>query len=267
MTDPLVLSRTDRRGVATLTLNRPERNNAYNRAMIAALSDALVQARDDRAVRIVVLRGAGKHFQAGADLAFLQEAAAMPEAENLEVSRETVAAIDALQRFPKPTVALVHGGCFGGGTGMVAACDMTIASEDAVFSITEVRWGVTPAPILPQLIQRIGLGAVRRYALTAERFDAATALRMGLVSEVCAAGRLDEAAARVIDSLLLAAPEAVALTKATALEIADGAIPPSEMADRLAGEAAGRRRSREATEGLRSFFEKRKPGWYPAQEA
>jgi methylglutaconyl-CoA hydratase len=263
MSEPLVLSETDRRGVATLTLNRPERNNAYNRDMIAALAGALDRLRDDPAARLVVLRGAGKHFQAGADLAFLQEAAAMPEAENLEVSRLTVAAIDALQHFPKPTLALVHGGCFGGGTGMVAACDMAIASEDAVFSITEVRWGVTPAPILPQLIDRIGLGAVRRYALTAERFGAATAFRIGLVGELCPAGKLDDAAAPIIDSLLLAAPDAVALTKRTALELAERRIAADALADRLAGEAADRRRSGEAAEGLRSFFEKRKPRWYP----
>jgi methylglutaconyl-CoA hydratase len=263
MDEPLVLCEVDRRGIATLTLNRPGVNNAYNRDMLAALAGALDGVAADPAVRLVVLRGAGKHFQAGADLGFLQQAAAMPPDENLEVSRLTVAAIDALQHLPKPTLALVHGGCFGGGTGMAAACDMAIATEDAVFSITEVRWGVTPAPIVPALIARLGLAPVLRYALTAERFDAATALRLGLVGELCAPGALDAAAAPIIEHILMAAPEAVAMTKRVALEIAEGRIPGAALPDRLAREAAERRRSAEATEGLKSFFEKRKPGWYP----
>ena len=256
-----VLSRTDARGVATVTLNRPAVNNAYNGAMISALADAMTRLAADPAVRVVVLRGNGRHFQAGADLAFLQDAAAMPEAENLEISRLTVATVTALQRSPKPTLALVHGGCFGG-VGMVAACDMAIAAVDSVFSLTEVRWGVIPAPILPVLVAKAGLGAVTRYALTGERFGAAVALRLGLVQEVCASDRLDEAAAPVLEHLLMAAPEALAATKRLALELA-GAVPPPDLLERLAREAAERRRSDEAAEGLASFFEKRKPNWYP----
>src|SRR5919199_3532023 len=262
MADPVVLSRTDGRGVATVTLNRPAVNNAYNGEMISALADAVARLAADPAVRVVVLRGNGRHFQAGADLAFLQEAAAMPPEENLEVSRLTVATVTALQRSPKPTLALVHGGCFGGGVGMVAACDMAIAAEDSVFSLTEVRWGVIPAPILPVLVAKARLGAVTRYALTGERFGAAVALRLGLVQEVCASDRLDEAAAPVLEHLLMAAPEALAATKRLALELA-GAVPPPDLLERLAREAAERRRSDEAAEGLASFFEKRKPNWYP----
>ena len=265
MADP-VLSRTDARGVATVTLNRPAVNNAYNGEMIAALSDAMARLAADPAVRAIVLRGNGRHFQAGADLAFLQDAAAMPESENLEISRLTVATVTALQRSPKPTLALVHGGCFGGGVGMVAACDMAIAAEDAVFSLAEVRWGVIPAPILPVLVAKAGLGAVTRYALTGERFGAAVALRLGLVQEVCAgADRLDEAAAPMLEHLLMAAPDALAATKRLGLELA-GAVPAPEVLERLAQEAAERRRSEEAAEGLASFFEKRKPNWYPAAD-
>ena len=186
----------------------------------------------------------------------------MPPDENLDVSRLTVSTVTALQRCPKPTLALVHGGCFGGGVGMVAACDMAIAAEDAVFSLTEVRWGVIPAPILPVLVAKAGLGAVTRYALTGERFGAEVALRLGLVQEVCASASLDEAAAPVLEHLLLAAPEALAATKRLGLELA-GAVPAPEALERLAQEAAERRRSAEAAEGLASFFEKRKPNWYP----
>ncbi len=263
MSEPIVLCKTDARGIATLTLNRPALNNAYNREMIAALAEALARLRPDPAVRLVILRGAGKHFQAGADLGFLREAAAMPPAENLEVSRLTVATVNALYRYPKPTLALVHGGCFGGGVGMVAACDMAIAAEDAVFAISEVRWGVAPAPILPMLVARMGLGGVTRYALTAERFSAAEALRLGLIQEVCPAGKLDEAAGPMIEHILMAAPEAIAVTKRIAHEVAAGMAGESAP-EYLAKEAAERRRSPEAAEGLASFFEKRKPRWSPA---
>src|SRR5207237_5104545 len=127
-------------------------------------------------IRLVVLRGNGKHFQAGADLAFLRHLSVAPADENLAFSRATVAAIEALASFPAPTLALVHGGCFGGGVGMVAACDMALASADAIFSLAEVRWGITPAPVLPVLIAAIGSRALARYSLTAERFAAAEAL-------------------------------------------------------------------------------------------
>ena len=260
MSEAAVLCEVDPRGVATLTLNRPAVNNAYDRAMLAALHDAVRRLADEPAVRLVVLRGAGRHFQAGADLAFLRRAAAMPAADNLEVSRLTVAAVEGLRRHPKPTLALVHGGCFGGGVGMVAACDMAVAADDATFSLTEVRWGVTPAPILPSLVAKVGLGAASRYALSAERFTAADALRIGLVQEVCPAGGLDAAAAPLIENLLLAAPEAVAVTKRL---LREAAAPESgDLAERLAREAAERRRSPEAAEGLASFFAKRPPSWY-----
>ena len=263
MSGPMVLRAVDARGIATLTLNRPAVNNAYNREMIAALADGLAALREEAGVRLVILRGAGKYFQAGADLGFLREAAAMAPEENLEVSRLTVAAMHALYRYPKPTLALVHGGCYGGGVGMVAACDIALASEDTLFSITEVRWGVTPAPILPMLVARMGLGGVTRYALTAERFAAPEALRLGLIQGICPTGGLDAAAAPLIEQILQAAPGAIAATKRIAHEVAAGTMRGEDGAERLAQEAAERRRSPEAAEGLASFFEKRKPRWYP----
>jgi methylglutaconyl-CoA hydratase len=264
MTDPVILVATDNRGVATVTLNRPSVNNAYDGALIDALAGGLARLAGDPAIRLVVLRGNGRHFQAGADLAFLRHLSAAPADENLAFSRATVAAIDALANFPRPTLALVHGGCFGGGVGMVAACDMALASDDAIFSLTEVRWGITPAPVVPALVAAIGTRALGRYGLTAERFGAAEALRIGLLHGVCPQGGLDAAAAPIVDGILMAAPEAVAVTKRLVRQTA-GLATTAEFRETLAAEAATRRHSEEAKEGLASFAEKRKPRWYPPQ--
>jgi methylglutaconyl-CoA hydratase len=261
MTEPVLVD-IDRRGVASVTLNRPEVNNAYDGALVAALSGGLRRLAATAGVRLVVLRGNGRHFQAGADLAFLRHLSAAPADENLAFSRATVAAIEALASFRCPTIALIHGGCFGGGVGMVAACDMAIASDDAIFSLTEVRWGITPAPVVPALVAAIGVRALGRYGLTAERFGAEEALRIGLLHAVCPAGGLDAAAAPMIDGVLMAAPEAVAMTKRLVRQAA-GLETSDEFREHLAIEAATRRHSAEAKEGLASFAEKRKPAWYP----
>lgn len=257
-----VLWSVDARGVATVVLNRPHVNNAYDGAMIDGLHAAMDALQQHADLRVVALRGNGKHFQAGADLAWIQSVAAQPDAENVDVSRATAEAIRRLDASPVPTIALVHGGCFGGGTGMIAACDLVIATEDAQFSITETRWGLMAGIIVPQLNAAIGVRQVRRYALTCERFGAAEARRIGLVHEVCAAGDLDKTAATFIDMLLMNARDANAQTKAVArtyagLDVGDVAY------DGLVRQHAAKRRSPEATEGLASFRDKRKPSWYP----
>jgi methylglutaconyl-CoA hydratase len=262
-TDPVLCS-IDARGVAAVTLNRPDVNNAYNGALIDALIDTFAGLAGDKAVRCVVLRGAGRHFQAGADLRFLRHLRTVSPEENHEFSRRTVAAIRGLQLFPRPTIALVQGGCFGGGVGIAAACDIAIAAEDAVFALTEVRWGITPAPIVPLLVDRIGSRNAGRYALTGERFDAAKALEIGLVHETCPASELEAAGERVVDHLLLAGPEAVAITKRLIAEAVETPFA-GAFHDRIVEEAASRRRSAEAAEGLQSFAEKRKPAWYPPE--
>jgi methylglutaconyl-CoA hydratase len=262
MSESIVLSEVDGRGVATVTLNRPAVHNAYDHAVIEGLARALAALAASPVVRVVVLRGNGKHFQAGADLGFLRELAGKSLEEGLAFSRLTVATLDALRRFHRPTIALVHGGCFGGGVGLVAACDIAIATTDAVFSLSEVRWGITPAPIMGVLTRRLGPRALGRFALSGERLDAATAHRIGLVHQVCAPGRLDDAAAPVIEALLTAAPEATATTKALIEEsmLNDGE---PHFADALAQEGAERRLMPEAAEGLASFAEKRLPSWCP----
>jgi methylglutaconyl-CoA hydratase len=257
-----VLCETDARGVATVTLNRPTVNNAYNGALIDALGDVCARLARETALRCIVLRGAGRHFQAGADLAFLEELRRAAPEDNLAFSRRTVAAIEGLRDFPRPTIALVHGGCFGGGIGIVAACDVALAAEDAVFALTEVRWGITPAPILPLLARRLGPRALGRWALTGERFGAAEALRIGLVHETVPAAELAAAGANIVEHILMAAPEATAMTKRL---VGEAVYAPDTPAFRecIIEEAAARRRLPEAAEGLLSFAEKRRPQWYP----
>ena len=262
MTEPVLLYETDARGVATVTFNRPQVNNAYNGAMLDALTAAVRRLADDAAVRLVVLRGNGRHFQAGADLKYLAEISCSPPDANLDVSRRTTGAVRALNEVLKPTMALVHGGCFGGGTGIVAACDMVVASEDAVFSIAEARWGMQAGPIFPQLIAAMGEHNARRYALTCERFDAERARDTGLVDVVCPTGELDAAAVPLIDAILQGGPDSLRETKRLIRDVAQLAMP-DELFERLSAAHAEKRQSAEAEEGLRSFAEKRNPNWYP----
>ncbi|MGH6816450.1 MAG: enoyl-CoA hydratase-related protein [Hyphomicrobiaceae bacterium] len=255
-----VLWNLDERGVAYVTLNRPEVNNAYDGGMILGLHEALDALGAKPELRVVVVRGAGRHFQAGADLIWLQTVRAASLEENERISRATAEAIDRLDRLPVPTVALVHGSCIGGGTGLVAACDVVVAAEDAQFAISEVRWGLTAAIVLPQLNDAIGARQVRRYALTAERFGAAEARRIGLVSEVVPAEDLAAAGERIVSLLLGNAPQAIAETKMLALAhafaTASTGVPQS-----LIESHARKRRSAEAAEGLASFAEKRAAKW------
>ena len=262
MKRPEVGLEIDARGVATVTLNRPEVNNAYNGDMIAGLIEAVGHCGENPDVRVVVLRGAGRHFQAGADLAWLRGVGRESPEENLAVSRRTASAVRGLNDLDRPTVALVHGGCFGGGTGIVAACDIVVASEDAIFSITETRWGVMAGIIIPYLNVAMGARQVRRYALTCERFGAGRAHELGLVHELCPTGGLDAAAAPIIDALLMAAPVATVQTKQVTLEDA-GLLLADDRFEALVAQHSAKRQSAEAIEGLASFAEKRKPAWYP----
>lgn len=262
MNEQPVLMNVDSRGIATLTLNRPHRNNAYNDAMIQGLMDGVLACQQDNAVRVIVLRGNGNYFQAGADLKWMNELSKESLDANLAMSTITTDAIRYLNTCPKPTVALVHGGCFGGGLGMMAACDITIASLETQFSVTEVRWGLVAGPILPQLCDAMGLRALRRYALTAERFDATTAQQTGLVHEVCETGKLDETAAPIIDALLKCSPSAIALSKDFLLRTAAHEVDDQAAAGISLGHAL-RRRTEEAVEGLASFNERREASWYP----
>ena len=257
-----VLWSIDARGVATVVLNRPHVNNAYDGAMIDGLHAAMDALGQHDKLRVVVLRGNGKHFQAGADLAWIRGVAAQSEDENVRVSRATAEAIRRLDAVPVPTLALVQGGCFGGGTGVVSACDIVIAADNAIFSITEVRWGLTAAIIIPQLCDSIGARQVRRYALTGERFGADEARRIGLAHEVVPLTELEQAGARIVEQLLANGPEALAETKALAMESSFGGMDIGDAAyARLVRMHAEKRQTKEAGEGLASFAEKRSANW------
>jgi methylglutaconyl-CoA hydratase len=247
-------------GAATVTLNRPNVGNAYNDELIRGLHACMDALGAEPTLRVVVITGAGKQFQAGADLKWLNGVRAQPPAANVEASRLTAAAVDRFNRLPVPTVALVQGFCVGGGTGLIAAADVVIAADDARFAISEVRWGLTAAIIIPQLNDAIGIRQVRRYALTGERFDAAEARRIGLVHEVVPRDQLEARGAEIVALLLANGPVAMAETKAFALDYAVGKLAGSDMS-KLVQSHSDKRQTEEAAEGLASFAEKRSARW------
>ena len=262
MSSEPVLWSVDDRGVASITLNRPEVGNAYNGALLEGLHRALDDLERRAGIRAVVMRGPGRHFQAGADLRWIHQVAGGTAADNVQASDLTLAAICRLDAVALPTLALVQGACYGGGTGLIAVCDVVVAADDAVFSIAESRWGLTAGVILPHLVDAMGARQVRRYALTGERFDAAEARRVGLVHEVVPRADLEAAGARVVEAFLGCAPRATVRTKA----ITRGAArPPLDAATReaLVAEHAATRQSEEAAEGLAAFRERRPPRWAP----
>jgi methylglutaconyl-CoA hydratase len=257
----LVLVNIDARGVANVTLNRPEVGNAYNEDLLSELITGLQVLAPDASVRCLVLRGAGRHFQAGADITWLGRAANYGPEQNYAASMATTRAMQLLNEFPKPTIAVVHGACFGGGAGMVCCVDVALAAPDAIFGLTEVRVGVAPTPISTHMVHAMGLRHTRRYALTGERFDAAEALRIGLVHEVVPADRMEAKVADVLDAVFLGGPAAIAMTKRSFLG-ANGLLLDERQMAMLAHESWTQRYSSEGHEGTTAFREKRKPSWY-----
>jgi methylglutaconyl-CoA hydratase len=253
MLQTLIVEGSPRR-IATITFNRPERGNAFDPIMLDELAEQFAALGADDAVRIVVLRGSGRHFCTGADLAAraADVAAAQPAKASL---RDVLVALDTL---PKPTVAVVQGAAVGGGAAFAACCDVVIAADTAVFSIPEVRVGMAPMGVMPFLIRAIGHRSFRRYGLSGERIAAAEALRLGLAHVVCEAASLDDTLARIADELLHGAPGAVRALKRAAAEFASPTL-----AAILANRPAHDPKSPEALEGIASFREKRKPRWYP----
>ena len=262
MTEQLVLADIDKRGVATVTLNRAEAHNALNDEVVGALRAAFdtLAARED--VRVVILAGRGKSFSAGADLKWMRRVADFSPAENKADALRIAAMFDKLNTLPKPTIAKVQGSAFAGGIGLVACCDIAVAAEHAQFAITEVRLGLIPAMISPYVIAAIGPSAARRYCQTAERFDAWEAKRIGLLHEVAAADALDTAVEEIVGEILKNAPASLAASKALIRETAG---PVTEaLREETASRIAGIRATDEGREGLAAFFEKRKPSWTAA---
>ena len=256
-----VLCELDQRGVATITLNRPEVNNAYNGDMLNGVHEAMDHLAKEQTLRVAVLQGQGKHFQAGADLSWVSGVRKTDAAGNESVSRITAEAVRRLNELPIPTIALVKGACIGGGTGIISACDIVIASESAIFGISEARWGLVAGIIFPQLLDAIGIRNLRRYALTCEKFGANTAKDIGLVHEVCSDEMLENRSHEIIDAILMNGPQAVSVSKARILQLAEVSIA-EDLFDALVKEHAQVRQTAEAAEGTNSFKEKRQPNWY-----
>jgi methylglutaconyl-CoA hydratase len=246
-------------GVGTVVMDRPDRHNAFDEHVIAELTAGFARLGADDSVRAVVLRGAGKSFSAGADLDWMRRMAAYDEAANLADARALAALMRTIDTLPKPTVALVHGAAYGGGVGLVACCDIAIATEAAAFSLSEVKLGLIPAVISPYVVRAIGARAARRYFLTAERFDAVEARRLGLVHELVAGDGLEEAARLVLAALRGNGPAAVRAAKDLVAAVAGKA--PAEVEDDCARRIAAIRAGDEGKEGVAAFLEKRKPSW------
>jgi methylglutaconyl-CoA hydratase len=258
MSDSLILHRDG--AVARLRLERPEVHNAFDAALIADLTDALVSLGADPQVRVVVLEGAGASFSAGADLNWMRGMAAASEADNRDDALALARLLRTLDTLPKPTIARVHGAAFGGGVGLVAACDIAIAATEAKFGLTESRLGLLPAVISPYVIAAIGTRQARRWFATAETFDAEEARRIGLLHGVVNATALDSAVQRQVELLLKAGPIAAASAKALVREVA--AATNAEAIDQANAALIARLRvSPEGQEGIGAFLEKRKPAW------
>jgi methylglutaconyl-CoA hydratase len=249
-------------GVARITLNRPDKRNALDRATVAALGSELRRCADDSAVRVVQITGAGSVFCAGADLTEMQAQATAGEAANLADAEQLAAMLAVLDSMPKPTLARVNGDGYGGALGLLGACDIVVAAEAAKFAFTEVRLGIVPAVISPFVLGKIGESAARRYFLTAETLSAATLKELGLVHEVVSADLLDAGCTRITEALLKGAPRAQAEAKALIRDVAratggNRAAASLEAATRL----ARLRVQAEAQEGFSAFFAKRKATW------
>jgi methylglutaconyl-CoA hydratase len=247
-------------GVAELRLNRPEVRNAFNDEVILEVTQAIndLSMRDD--VRCIVLAANGTAFCAGADLNWMRSMADYSHAENLADAAKLAEMMATLYACPKPTIAKIQGDVYAGGTGLVAACDIAVCVDTAFFCLSEARLGLTPATISPYVIRAMGVRAAQRYFLSAERFDAAQALRMGFLHEVVAADQLDAKVAEITKALCQTGPVAVSLCKKLVQDVAGQEITPA-LVEMTVAAIADVRVSPEGREGLQSFLQKRKPAW------
>ena len=255
----LLLS-SDKRGVASVTLNRPQIRNAFDDALIGELTRAFRTLGADDNVRAVVLTGAGTAFSAGGDINWMKRMANYDEAQNFADAMGLAEMLRTLNELPKPVVARVNGAAFAGGVGLVACCDVAVAAEEAVFAVSEVRIGLVPATIAPYLVAAIGPRAARRYCLTGESFSAAEAMRLGLVHKITPLAVLDKGIEEILSSLLNGAPLSQAHAKRMIVEVAGRPVTQALMAH-TSRTIADARASDEGREGLAAFLEKRKPGF------
>jgi methylglutaconyl-CoA hydratase len=264
MTQP-VLSSVDARGVALVTLNRPDKHNAFDGQTIARLHAILSELGREPRVRVVVITGAGTTFCAGADVEWMKRMAVLDTSANLADARALADLLATLDGLPKPTIARVQGSAFGGGVGIIACCDIAVAVTGARLALSEVRLGIVPATISPYVIAAIGPRIARRYLLTAEPLSGDEAVAAHLVHDVCPPAQLDERVEAFIALLLKAGPEAVRECKELIREVhaADGNTEALRLA--TAQRLARLRMSEEGREGLQAFLEKRHPAWWREQ--
>lgn len=251
---------TDSRGVARVTLNRPEVKNAFNEKLIAEIAEAMNALSKDASVRIVVLQGAGDAFSAGADLSWMKRASEFSAEENLGDARRLSAMLNSIYVCDKPVIALVQGACMGGGTGLAAACDIVIAAEDAFFALSEARLGIIPAVISPFVLHAIGARQARRFFLTGERFDAMKAKEIGLAHMVCLRAQMEGTLDGVVKNLLACGPAAQGEAKKLIRIVAGRPVADAVM-EETAGIIARVRSTPEGKEGVAAFLEKRKANW------
>lgn len=260
MQNPFFLEEIAPDGIARITLTRVDVHNAFNDKLIAELTAALKGLEEDPRVRLVLLAAKGRSFSAGADLNWMKAMAGYAEQENLEDARGLAELMRTLNELSKPTMALVQGAAFGGGVGLVACCDIALASEEASFCLSEVRLGLVPAVISPYVIAAMGQRAARRYFLTAERFPAQEAYRLGLVHEVVPAEDLETRGQRLCQVLLAGGPAAQSESKDLIFAVSEQPIT-AEVIEETAVRIARLRKSPEGREGVNAFLEKRKPDW------
>ena len=251
-----------RNEIALIALARPDVHNAFNGTLIAELTSALRAVDADDSVRVAILLGHGRSFCAGADLNWMKKMAGYGDAENLADATAMAAMLKTLNGLSKPTIARVHGAAFGGGVGLVACCDIAIGAQDATFSFSEAKLGLIPATIAPYVIEAIGARQARRYFLSAERFTAAEAFRIGLLHDLVPADALDARINELLGALLVAGPKAQAAAKILIRSIADRPINDALIAD-TAQRIATVRASVEGKEGVAAFLAKRAPSWMP----
>ena len=246
--------------LATVTLNRPDLRNAFNENSIAELAQAFDELGQSEEVRAIVLAANGPAFCAGADLNWMKKMAGYSQAENEADAMRLASMLRTIYFCPKPVVARVQGDCYAGGMGLVAACDIVVASEGANFCLSEVKLGLVPATISPYVIKAMGEQAARRYFLTAERFTALEAKQMGFAHEVVMPEALDATVAAIVKALCTNSPNAVREAKRLVREVAGVPVDDAMLAD-TAARIAAIRASDEGREGVASFLEKRKPSW------
>jgi methylglutaconyl-CoA hydratase len=246
--------------VATVTLNRPEVHNAFNEQVIGDLTEAFKKAEADKSVRLVILRGNGKSFSAGGDLNWMRKMADYNHQQNVDDAMRLGVLLKTINFLAKPTMALVHGNVFGGGVGLTACCDIAVAETGAQFCLSEVRIGLIPSIIAPYVINAMGERMARRYFMTAERFDAETAHRIGFIHELAPQGQLDAAAEKIIAALMDGAPAAQGRGKKLMLEISGRPIDDA-LIEVTVNQIAEARASAEGKEGLSAFLNKTEPSW------